>query len=499
MNGQRFAGERMAATQAHGRRKDPLVAGTEILGGKYVVERTLGAGGMGVVVAARHKALGRRDAIKFLLPQFVTNRELLERFKREAQAAGNLESPHVAHVRDAGFTESGEPYIAMEYLEGRDLKTVLQEGPLPIDVTVEYLLQVCHALAEAHANRIVHRDLKPANLFLAVPKNGAPYVKVLDFGIAKMLDAEPVTEICTDEGKAGFLGTVPYMSPEHLRGAKTVDYRTDIWALGVIAYELLTCKKPFHASNKLDLVSKILSKEEHPAPPSLYRRDLPPAIEMVIGRCLAKDRDLRYQTVREFENALRQAAGIPAPPPMRASMPLISPSVALGVPAASEPTHVSMGVTNTPAFRGSGRALGKTLLAAGSVMTMAAMALALGMILQSAEDLGKASPGPAMSISTAAAVSVGPVISGTPTAQQAMTVVPNDNSKSKTEVRTHSAPPKTEAVRGVNQVVAEGKKSPQPAPTKPTTTTATRQGQTAKTPLPSATNASTDYLPDPYH
>lgn len=320
MRTQRFAGEPLPLLNAAHNPNERLLPGTEVLGGRYVVERVLGKGGMGVVVAARHKALGRRDAIKFLLPELITNDEILERFKREAQAAGNLKSAHVAHVYDSGFTESGEPYIVMEYLEGHDLKSVLLRGPLPIDDTVEYLLQICRALAEAHKNRVVHRDLKPANLFLTFPENGLPQVKVLDFGIAKLLDGEPVTDITVEDGKGGFLGTIPYMSPEHLRGAKKVDERTDIWALGVIAYELLTCKKPFNGLTKLDLVSKILDKDEYPDPPSKVCRGLPPAIEMVIGRCLAKNREARYQTVQEFEAALRAAAGIPAPPPMRPRM-----------------------------------------------------------------------------------------------------------------------------------------------------------------------------------
>jgi len=293
----------------------PLSAGSLILGGKYVVEGILGKGGMGMVVSARHKVLGRCDAIKFLLPQLITNDEILKRFEREARAVANLTSPHVARVYDSGFTEAHEPYIVMEFLEGEDLKSVSRRGPLPIEEVVDYLLQVCHALTEAHENGIVHRDLKPANLFLTNLKDGSQIIKVLDFGIAKEIDADPVTEITVEAGTHGFLGTIPYMSPEHLRGARAVDARTDIWALGVIAYELLTTKKPFNGLTKLDLVSNITSPNEFPAPPSKYCRGLAQAIEMVIGRCLAKDRDARFPTVRAFESALREAAGIPRPPP----------------------------------------------------------------------------------------------------------------------------------------------------------------------------------------
>jgi len=320
-----------------------FIPGAEVLGGRYVVEQRLGEGGMGIVVAARHKAMGRLDAIKFLLPELITNSEILERFKREAQVAGVLKSPHVAHVYDSGLSEAGEPYIVMEYLEGQDLKSVLRSGPLRIDDAIEYLLQICHALAEAHKNAVLHRDLKPSNLFLTTPKNGDPYVKVLDFGVAKRIGGAQITDITAEDGKSGFLGTIPYMSPEHLRGAKNVDARTDIWALGVIAYELLTCKRPFDCSSKIDLVSKILDKEEGPVPLSTHRRDVPQAIEMVIGRCLAKNKEARYQTVQEFETALRAAAGIPAPP-MRVQMASMTTSSPVELPQVEKASDDGFGV-----------------------------------------------------------------------------------------------------------------------------------------------------------
>lgn len=318
---------------------DPLQPGTEVLGGRYVVERVLGQGGMGVVVAARHKALGRRDAIKFLLPELGTNHEMVRRFEREAKVVARLESPHVAKVYDSQFAATNEPYIVMEYLEGQDLKSVLRNGPLPVEQAVDYLLQVCHALAEAHENGVVHRDLKPANLFLTFPKHGGARIKVLDFGIAKELNAGPVSDQTAEDGSAGFLGTIPYMSPEHLRGAGKVDVRTDIWALGVIAYELLTGKRPFQGATKFDLVSKITNTTEHPEPPSSLRQGLPAAIEMVIGRCLAKERDARYASVQEFEMALRQATGLVLPSPMRAPLPSITLPSVVDVLPTTERTH----------------------------------------------------------------------------------------------------------------------------------------------------------------
>ncbi|MBK9263096.1 MAG: serine/threonine protein kinase [Polyangiaceae bacterium] len=319
MKTQRFNGPQVPCHDVPANKGEALVPGIEILG-RYVVVRTLGNGGMGYVVAARHKVLGNLHAIKFLLPQVATNPEVLARFEREAQAAAKLTSPHVARVTDFGWTDAGEPYIVMEYLEGRDLKSALRGGPLTIEDAIDYLRQVCHALMDAHENGIVHRDLKPANLFLTVPKNTPPLVKVLDFGIAKVLGGEEISDITVEDGKGGFLGTIPYMSPEHLKGAKGVDGRTDIWAMGVIAYELLTCKRPFHGLTKLDLVSNILDKDVQPERPTLYRPELPLAIERVIGRCLAKNREARYQTVQQLETALREAAGIPLMPPTRPRM-----------------------------------------------------------------------------------------------------------------------------------------------------------------------------------
>lgn len=414
MRTQRFAGPDGPFHQAPVEKKtqDALPPGTEILG-KYVVERTLGSGGMGFVVAARHKGLGRLDAIKFLLPQMVTDEKVMERFEREARAAAKLTSPHVTRVFDYGFTDASEPYIVMEYLEGRDLKSVLRGGPLPNDKAVEYLLQVCHALTEAHENGIVHRDLKPANLFLTFPKNAPPLVKVLDFGIAKVTGPEDQNLTITD-AKGGILGTIPYMSPEHLKGASGVDARTDIWALGVIAYEFFTCRKPFNGLTRMDLMSKILDKDEHPEPPSLHRPDMPLAIEMVIGRCLAKSREARFQTVQEFAAALREAAGIPAAPPMRAPMASISTSAAVAFPLGKgEETQASVGVTKAPVSRVRGR--GALLAAAAGVMATVGTVAAMQLVLRNGgESAGvNASPVPMASISAGATplVMSGPSVS----------------------------------------------------------------------------------------
>ena len=163
----------------------------DVVAGKYRVDRTLGVGGMGVVVAATQIELDRRVALKFLLPKVLERPRLVARFSREARAAASLQSEHVARVIDVGTLESGGPYIVMEYLEGEDLSHVLaRRGPLPSDEAVGYVLEACEAVAEAHAHGIVHRDLKPANLFLATRATGAPVIKVLDFGLSKFAGEE---------------------------------------------------------------------------------------------------------------------------------------------------------------------------------------------------------------------------------------------------------------------------------------------------------------------
>src|SRR5262249_17959342 len=183
------------------------------------VDRILGVGGMGVVVAATHLQLGQPVALKFMLAEALAQPEAAERFLREARAAVRLRSQHVARILDVGTLETGAPYIVMELLEGMDLAQLLERRPLPPQAAVDYVLQACEAIAEAHANGIVHRDLKPANLFLARTPTGAPLVKVLDFGIAKAHDPQLASVTQT----SAVFGSPAYMSPEQLRSAKNVD------------------------------------------------------------------------------------------------------------------------------------------------------------------------------------------------------------------------------------------------------------------------------------
>jgi len=285
----------------------PDVAGVregEILAGKYRVEKVLGVGGMGVVVAAYHIDLDERVAIKFLLPEVLDHGEAVARFAREARSAVKIKSEHVAKVTDVGKLENGAPYMVMEFLEGSDLSQWLsQRGALPIEQATEFLLQACEAIAEAHALGIVHRDLKPGNLFVIRRADGLLSVKVLDFGISKSASGPGSGSAGAMTRTSALMGSPLYMSPEQMQSSRDVDARTDIWALGVILYELLAGTQPFIADTMPELVLRVVT-----GPPAAglrnRRPDVPEGLERVILRCLEKDRARRFESVGELAAAL---------------------------------------------------------------------------------------------------------------------------------------------------------------------------------------------------
>jgi tRNA A-37 threonylcarbamoyl transferase component Bud32 len=268
----------------------------DVLAGRYRTIRLLGMGAMGVVVEAEHVHLKTRVALKFLLAQKSTQ-AIHERFLREARAAGVLRSQHVTRVSDFGMLETGAPFMVMELLEGRDLSAVLERGTLPIADAVECVLQACEAVAEAHRAGIVHRDLKPANLFLATNADGSPCLKVLDFGVSKFTtDSVKMTV----EGQ--IMGSPLYCSPEQLQGKLDVDARSDIWALGIILYELVAGRTPFHSENMQGLTTNILVKP--PTPLKTYLPSVPPGFEAILLRCIDKDPAQRWPNVASFAAAL---------------------------------------------------------------------------------------------------------------------------------------------------------------------------------------------------
>ena len=280
--------------------KDSVKPG-DVLAGKYRVERILGAGGMGYVVAARHLQLDQMVAMKFLRKGAIDNTEASARFLREAKAVVKLKNEHVAKVYDVGTLESGEPYIVMEYLEGCDLSAMAKERHLlPPNEAAEYIVQACEALAEAHSLNIIHRDIKLANLFVTRGPSGGPLVKVLDFGISK---TNPFGESEHDMTRtASMLGSPRFMSPEQMRDPRAVDGRTDIWSLGVVLYRLVAGRPPFEADTLGRLLTMVMHEQEMPL--SSVRKDLPPGFSEVITHCLQKDPAMRIGTVAELAYAL---------------------------------------------------------------------------------------------------------------------------------------------------------------------------------------------------
>jgi eukaryotic-like serine/threonine-protein kinase len=267
----------------------------QVLGGKYLIHRLLGEGGMAFVFEASHQRLGQRVAVKLLHPDFARDTDLVARFEREARALALLKSRHVARVSDVDATLDGLPYIVMEFLQGRDLDAELQQrGRIPVDEAVDYVLQSCAAMAEAHGVGIVHRDLKPANLFLA-EDNGERIVKVLDFGISKV-----VGETTRLTGSGAVMGTVLYMSPEQVRAAPDVDTRADIWALGMILYELVAGRAPWEGSSH-QIAAAIVSGD---AADVRSFAAVPDGLATALRTTLARDRNHRYASVRELAAAL---------------------------------------------------------------------------------------------------------------------------------------------------------------------------------------------------
>jgi tRNA A-37 threonylcarbamoyl transferase component Bud32 len=258
----------------------------------------MGSGGMGAVFAATHLELGHRVAIKFLHDGLAQNAEIVERFLREARAVVQLRTDHVCRVLDVSRLDSGAPFIIMELLEGNDLSKIVAAQPLPLQTAVEYVMQACVALAEAHSAGIVHRDLKPANLFLTRRMDGGPLIKVLDFGIAKALADSSAVALTSD----ALMGSPGYMSPEQIESPRGVDARTDIWSLGVTLYQLMSRRLPFVGDTVPAVAVRISTQPPDPL-------DVDPALRAIVWRCLEKDRARRYPDVGELARDLARFGG----------------------------------------------------------------------------------------------------------------------------------------------------------------------------------------------
>jgi serine/threonine-protein kinase len=275
-----------------------------VLEGAYRIERLVGEGGMGAVYEAAHLRLGTRVAIKVMARVLAANPEALARFHREALVTSGLGHPHIVQVLDFSATPTGEPFLAMEFLEGEDLEHRLRRvGRLPVAEVVHIIKQVASALAATHAKAIVHRDLKPGNIFLLTAAGENDFVKVLDFGISKVRSAS--TKLTRT---SSVMGTPNYMSPEQAKGhIEDIDERTDQWALACIVWECLSGEGPFVAEN----VPSILFQIVHEPPPALLPRvaGLPSQVEEVLLRAMAKDKNDRFANVGDFALALERAGG----------------------------------------------------------------------------------------------------------------------------------------------------------------------------------------------
>jgi serine/threonine protein kinase len=305
----------------------------QTLGGKYFIRSVLGRGGMGTVYEGVNVQMGRVVALKVLHPRQVKKRESVKRFYQEARAAGAIGHPNICEVYDLGTLEDGSPYLVMERLAGTTLAAHARDRVLPFDVAIDIMIQVLSGLVAAHDKGIVHRDLKPDNIFLTERVGCPPVAKVLDFGVSKVVSAAPTEprDADLDLTRTGMvMGTPYYMSPEQASGARDLDGRVDLYACGVILYETLTGRRPFLAPNYHILLWNIL-KTEPPAPSEL-RHDIPPALEAVIARAMARDRAVRYASAHEFIAALshvRMNLGHYTPPP--------PPRVHVSAPAAPPP------------------------------------------------------------------------------------------------------------------------------------------------------------------
>ncbi len=278
----------------------------QILAGKFRLVRLLGTGGMGAVYAAEHLQLGKRVAVKFLRADQLTDEESVQRFSQEARAAAAIGHRGIIDVYDIGTGDDGAPYLVMELLEGESLGQAIQRTPVfPVERAVWVMLRVLSALRAAHETGIVHRDLKPDNVFLLGPRGAPDGGKLLDFGISKM--AGEGDRKLTGPGVA--VGTVDYMAPEQARGGKDLDHRVDVWAAGVLLYQLVTGRHPFGdaSDSTLEILSRILSQA--PIAPRVRRPDLPEGLEAAILKALAKDRDRRTATAVELAEAIAPWAG----------------------------------------------------------------------------------------------------------------------------------------------------------------------------------------------
>ena len=290
----------------------------EALGDRYLVTGPLAQGGMSLLLRGRQTLLDQPVAIKVMNANMVGNRELRERFLREARILASLQVPQITRVYDAGALKDGRLYLVLELLQGENLEDISERAPLSIHLAARLLMQVCDGLIAAHDRGIIHRDLKPENVFIVTADNGEPVAKLLDFGIAKdTADDKDVT------GTYTIVGSPLYVPPEQIVSSRTVDKRADIWAMGIMLYQLVLQRHPFEDPSLALLLNKI---QNEPLPP--FPQDSDPMFELIVERCLAKKPEDRYQTAVELKEALANLAEGGEPLDDLDDLPTIGPRAA---------------------------------------------------------------------------------------------------------------------------------------------------------------------------
>ncbi|MGC4095307.1 MAG: serine/threonine-protein kinase [Polyangiaceae bacterium] len=396
-----------------------------VVGGKYRLLRRLGEGGMGEVYEAQHTVVGRRFAVKFLHQHLAHHGDALLRFRREAQAAGALENDHIASVLDFDAAPDGAPFLVMEYLDGESVGQLLQrEGPLPVTRAVGIVTQACRGLEAAHTAGIVHRDLKPDNLFSLRRSDGSEAIKILDFGIAKLLHEEGAPGL-THSGAV--VGTPFYMAPEQARGEKAFDERVDIYALGVILYELLSGKKPHPGDSHNAILAHILT--EPVVPLATLRASLPQGLAELVARTLSTSRDARPRSAAAFARELAPFAGRDLAQPQRSHFDMRAADVASAKTLPTPDTHALSMPAVAPAAPAKAATTAATARSgawlAGALLTgAAATAWFVTRNRPTAEPaLGSAAPLTQLATSTQASLSV-PIAAPSATAPVAPSAAP---------------------------------------------------------------------------
>jgi serine/threonine-protein kinase len=324
----------------------PLAIG-ERVGGRYVIHDLLGDGAGGYVYIAHHAAVGTRVAIK-VMRSGTDNWRSVERFRREATAYARVESVHVSHVFDAGYTDGGHAYIVMEYLDGPDLETILQQrGPLPIDLAVNITVQLLSALASVHRAGIVHRDVKPANIVLYDEASGEMVVKLVDFGISKNIDDGGDPGV-TGEGMA--VGTPHYMTPEQVRGER-VDARTDLYSAGAVLYAMLTGHPPTPGETAYEVLESVLRSPV--TPPRTIRPECPADLEVAVLRALSPRPHDRYPSAKVMAHVIRRAVDVPLPASMQPVHELDTTPAPFVAPPNSASTTIPFELRRPPERRAS--------------------------------------------------------------------------------------------------------------------------------------------------